>query len=279
MPQIEDDTAEIVIGSQFDIVHQDAPNAAENDVCEEQARDLEITHLPVDPPTPRVWRCGPWFYIADGVRCGATATTEAEAWQIWEAHQKGQESPLVVQLAAMEDDEFAAWFASYESVSLADAVERAFAELPRTRPDPTTGEVKGWQLTDKRVIPWLEATYPKRYAGWSPRAIAARIRRVRNDLRWAMAREVRSMPAEELKGRREAVHKSIIKLERKAAEASDPAIRQSWEAQAASKRGMLALYVKETERRATWTPRAAAEPGKCVLSRAAGPPARSQVQP
>ena len=34
---------------------------------------------------PRVMRCGPWFYIADGVRCGTTHRTEAEARAAWDS--------------------------------------------------------------------------------------------------------------------------------------------------------------------------------------------------
>jgi hypothetical protein len=34
---------------------------------------------------PRVRRCGPWFYIGDGMRCGPTRRTEAEARAAWEA--------------------------------------------------------------------------------------------------------------------------------------------------------------------------------------------------
>jgi hypothetical protein len=56
--------------------------------CEERAHAFEITHSPASvpiPAAPRLRQCGPWYYIADGDRCGATAPNAAAAWAAWAA--------------------------------------------------------------------------------------------------------------------------------------------------------------------------------------------------
>jgi hypothetical protein len=267
-PQTEHTPAENAIGSQSDVPQQDAENTPENAVCEERAR-AELTHPPGTPP--RLVTSGGRYYVTDGVRFSRWYTNKSQAWDILDLWREEIEAQ---QPQRPEPEPEAT------PIGIGDAVRQAFAELPRYRPNPDTGEKQAWQITDKHVFAWLEATYPKWFARWPERAIRGVIRNVRTDLRWSFARGVRTMPADEVYGRKLAIQKSIVKLERRAAAATDPAIRRSWEAQAAQKRGMLALYTNELDRRTDWTPPVLAQPGgkgARVLSRAEGPPAQAAL--
>ncbi len=129
--------------------------------------------------------------------------------------------------------------------TLLAAIGEAFDALPGERPNTRTGEVQPWPRTNKRILAWLEATYPEVYAAWNRRSILGQIARVRKLRRNTVFSEIRDMPAKALDQAHAQCDRTIRKFEQRAKLETDPAIRASWEREANRRRGRLALLGQE----------------------------------
>lgn len=169
MPQTEDEAPENTIGSQLDMPQQDAPNVSKIDVCEEHAR-VEITHLPVDPPTPG-WRvaCDPrgmWSLRGPNGQCQWFGRDENRARKAWV-------------LATIQPGQTARF------------VDDVLVEPPHY-PQPEDDE---WAGIDEEIELWKRTTADgRRYAALEERwqRDAARVERLRSVMRGPPGKRVLS---------------------------------------------------------------------------------------
>ncbi len=169
-------------------------------------------------------------------------STDAESSMVAQNDKRENEAPLdiyITSTVSLSGD-------TITPQNIEQAVIAAFDELPKSRADERTGELKRWPVTNRRVVEAVCAACPGR---WKAKAITFWADKVRKRRKAQTFRELESLKRDALEKKAAAARKRIARCEEKAKTAPMSEIRAWYASQARQLEGGAALLAWELGRR------------------------------